>query len=155
MELIAGFSVVLYDDPDPNMPPATEPTKRGERFKHLLRDCLPHDPAIEPPQQTFIGVLYRFARNPLTHALGLRQPTEPEIFIAKKALTPQQIEELEASQRRPGWVGPTLAQTGPNEYRLSVPALYWGTFRLLECLMGNPAHAAYAEQEFLRQTWVP
>ena len=155
--LIGGFSVVLYDDPHPGMPPATAPHHRGDRFVHLLMDHFPHDAAIEPAQATMVDVIYRFARNSLTHALGLRKPgVEPEINIVKRPLTPADIARLETSQIRPvGLVGAVVHQRGARAYDLSVIGLYWGTFRLLDALIANPRHMNFAERELQRGTWVP
>src|SRR5438045_2647663 len=73
MEMVSGFSVVLYADPDPKMPPGTSPEQRGARFQHLIRDCWPHDAAHDPPKNVVAETLYYFTRNSITHALSLRQ----------------------------------------------------------------------------------
>src|SRR2546422_7727462 len=54
MEMVSGLSVVLYNDPDPKMPPATSPEQRGRRFQHLLTDCWPHDPTVDPPKDVIV-----------------------------------------------------------------------------------------------------
>jgi hypothetical protein len=157
MNLISGFSVVLYNDPDPGMPPATDRRRRGDRLRHLLVDLLPHDPAVDPPRQIIADVLYTFARNSLTHALGLRQPAlEPEITIAKRRLTSADIAILESSAVRPGGlVTSVVTQTAGGGYVISVAGLYWATFRLLEVLVAAPNHMALAQRELNAGTWVP
>jgi len=107
MEMVSGFSVILYEDPGPNMPPATSPEQRGPRFQHLLTECWPHDAATDPPKNIVAETLYYFTRNSLTHALGLRQPGEPQILITKDSLTPAQIERLERELRRAEWFNST------------------------------------------------
>jgi len=154
--LVGGFSVVLYDDPDPTMPLATQRSRRGDRFRHLLVDHFPHDPVLEPPKATVVDVIYTFARNSLTHALGLRQPGEPEINLCKRPLTPDEIETIERSQARPArLVGAIVAQRGVAAFDVSVIGLYWATFRLLETLVTNNRHIAFAERELHRGAWVP
>lgn len=154
--LIGGFSVVLYDDPDPTMPPATQRARRGDRFRHLILAHFPHDPMLEPAKADFADVIYTFARNSLTHVLGLRQPAEHEITIAKRLVTDQEIETLERSAARPaGLVGAVVAQRGPGAFELSVLGLYWGTFRLLEALVTSNRHMAFAERELQQGTWIP
>jgi hypothetical protein len=157
MNVIGGCSVVLYNDPYPGMPAATVPQRRGDRFCHLVSDYLPHDPALEPPKARTVEVLYSFARNSLTHALGLRQPArEPVLSIAKARLTPVEIELLEREQQRPRFLrDPIVREPTAGSYELSVAALYWGTYRVLEALVGEPAHMRHAEQELQRGTWTP
>jgi hypothetical protein len=139
------------------MPPATDRRRRGDRLRHLLVDLLPHDPAADPPKQVVVNVLYTFARNSLTHALGLRQPAvEPQIAIAKRRLTSAEIRILETSPVRPGGlVTSVVTQTAGGGYEISVAGLYWATFRLLEALVAAPNHMAFAQRELNAGTWAP
>ena len=154
--LIGGFSVILYNDPDRSMPPAKEPRQRGARLRHLLRDLFPHDATIDPPKAVVVEIVYTFARNALTHALGLRQPADPEINIGKRRLTSAEIATLESSpQRPPGLVGAIVTQRYHRTFDLSVVGLYWATFRLLEGLTSDPNHMMFAEKELQSGIWVP
>jgi hypothetical protein len=156
MEMVSGLSVILYEDPDPKVRPATEPKDRGARFQHLLAECWPHDPATDPPKDIVAQILYYFTRNSLTHALGLRQPGEPQILIVKAPLTPAQIERLEREPSLPEFVpGRPLQVMGLNAYRIEVRGLYWATYRLVENLIATPSHVRAAEQAIAKGTWIP
>jgi hypothetical protein len=157
MEMVSGFSVILYADPYPYMPPTTSRhNKSGRRFQHLILDCWPHGAAVDPPRHVISEMLYYFTRNPLTHSLGLRQPGEPQIGIAKNALTPAQIEQLEREPALPGFVaGRPLQVMGLNAYRINVRGLYWATYRLMENLVATLPHAPAAELAIANRTWIP
>ena len=145
MEIVSGLSVVLYEDP--KVGPATEAKNRGPRFQHLLTECWPHDPATDPPKNIVAETLYYFARNSLTHALGLQQAAEPQILIGKAPLTPAQIERLEREPALPEFLpGRPLQVMGVNVYRIDVRGLYWATYRLVEKLVAAPAPMQAAER---------
>jgi hypothetical protein len=88
--------------------------------------------------------------------LGLRESAkrEPPLFLRKRRLTVAEVEELEKKRGRPSWLGPTVEESG-GAYKMSVPALYWGTIRVLERLVSSRRHMSFAETAVRKGRWVP
>ena len=146
LNLVSGFSVCLFNA---GVNALTERGDRGKRFKNLLERYYPWDAEPWPPDQCS-DWLYDVARNPLTHSLGIQVTAiRQRGGIAKRPLSPAEIEELEKNRQRPIWLGPTLivkAVDGsePGVF-LSVPGLYWGIWRLLENLCGDQEQIGKSE----------
>lgn len=149
--LISGFSVCLYDA----SPTSLAGRDRSKRFRRLVTRYFPWG---DSGVAAIVGaeVFYTYARNPLTHALGLDDPAAPGILISKRRLTSGRIIALEDSPTRPRWAAPALTVRPPysdedgaerdvDDYELSVAGCYWGTHRMLHALLGDPIQRAGAE----------
>jgi len=97
-------------------------------------------------------MLYSFARNPLTHALGLdaARVHDPLMEIGKGPLTSCQILQLEDESDRPEFTLPTIYEyerlaPGDDRYVIDVRALYWGVHRMLRALFSDETQATAAE----------
>lgn len=137
--LMAGASVCFYQaSPDAL---ATH-GDRGKRFTGLLKAHFPWPGDIAATDGS--DVFWRFARNPLAHALGLDVPDAPEIGMNKSPLSERRILELEDSGALPAWAPPSLGKEG-DDYEIGVAGLYWGFHRLLHGLFGDKKEADAAE----------
>src|ERR1700733_6211169 len=76
--VIGGTSVCFYNAGLANL---TNYGDRGDRFKHLLRDFYPWLGDEMYPAQQCIDLLYKEARNPLTHSFGLGSPTANDLIL--------------------------------------------------------------------------
>src|ERR1700738_2018276 len=130
--LIAGASVVLYNA---RVSAVTQANDRGKRFKDVLEAFYPWEG--EPLQpRAGADALYKLARNPLAHTLGLDSPDPGRVtvLLKKSPLSLEEIEELENSISRPGWAGSTIEQSvlsdGTAQTIISIPMLYWGVHRM-------------------------
>jgi len=94
-------------------------------------------------------VFCNYSRNPLAHSLGLAGPKGVEVFIAKKALSPQEIVELEDSPNLPKWSREAVydagVQLGPS-YRISISGLYWGVRRMPQSIFTDSNQATRADK---------
>jgi hypothetical protein len=138
--LIAGLSVCVYRASPRvirNHPPA------GDHFRGVLEQYFPWqgDPVPGPEAAR---VMWKYSRNPLSHALGLDRTTAPTMFIGKKPLSERKIHDLEDSVTRPQWARAAVTRQGAD-YRISVIGLYWGIHRMLHSLLADPTHANGAE----------
>lgn len=148
--LIAGSSVCFYD---PSEQALIDRSARGTRFKEVLEEFYPWQG--EPvPKDDFISALYKSARNPLAHSLGLDVPPKgsigKQVVLMKSPLTEEQVYELEESKVRPSWTPTTIVHQehiayGSTELAISVPSLYWGVHRMLHALFADSSHAAKAD----------
>jgi hypothetical protein len=143
--LLSGFSVCLFDASESSL---TATTGSGKRLKRLLLAHFPWPPGMQPA--TSVDIFYTWARNPLTHALGLDGRTgAPLIRVAKDRLTPGRILKLENDAVMPEWATPSLVEEEPDgeqqRYALHVDGLYWGTHRLLHSLLDDASQRAKAE----------
>ena len=145
LNLIAGASVWWFDASVDGLRARGD---RSRRYREVLGIYWPWN-GEGVDAQTGTEVLYNLARNPMSHMAGLPGPhDEPLLSLVKSPLTPLQIDELGASERRPEWLGPTIA-TAPGcpvgaAFQLSVPGLYWSMQRLLRGLLADPAQAQAA-----------
>ena len=138
LNLISGFSVCLYNA---SLEVLSDPRRRGERFRKLLECYYPWDGEQYSPAKGS-NWLWRGARNPLVHSLGVQiSPTNEWTVIAKKPLSSSDISNLESSSKRPVWLGDlgfTIFQIPAPPFAkkvfLSVPCLYWGVWRMSEKL---------------------
>jgi len=148
--ILAGISVCLHN-PSVRALKDHKSHPRGPKFKQLLTNYYPW--GGEPlALAEAIDVLYAKARNPLAHSLGLDSPTShdpSEVYIGKHFLTEDEIIQLENSEQRPQGLRPTVDKQNAN-YVISVPTLYWGTWRLLQSLFRDKEQMKRAE-EFLKQ----
>jgi len=137
--LIAGTSVCFY-----NASPQALATSgdRGKRFKDMLIAYFPWPQAIAAKEGA--DAFYKYARNPLAHALGLDVPKAPEIGVNKGPLSERKILELEDAATLPTWAPPALRRQGP-EYEIGVAGLYWGYHRVLHALFADQTHSRGAE----------
>lgn len=137
--LIAGASVCFYDASPKALAMSGD---RGKRFKDMLTNFYPWPPGVTPTNGA--DVFYKYARNPLAHALGLDVPNTPDIGMNKGPLSERKIVELEDAATLPAWAAPALRQQGAD-YEVGVAGLYWGYHRLLHALFADQRHAAGAE----------
>jgi len=148
--ILAGISVCFHN---PSLPALTDHRShpRGTKFKELLEEYYPWEGEPLAPAEA-IDVLYAKARNPLAHSLGLDSPTSHDpskVYIGKHFLTEEEIMRLESSQQRPKGLRPTVYKQN-SDFVISVPTLYWGTWRLLQKLFRDKDQMKRAE-EFLKQ----
>jgi hypothetical protein len=149
--LIAGSSVCFYN---PSKDVLEKRGNRSERFKRLLTEFYPWQEELMPKDEG-IEVLYKSARNPLAHGLGLDAPPNEspgrEVKLQKGPLDESQVYELEDSFNRPDWISPTIVSkqhlaSGAIEIVISVPTLYWGVHRMLHTLFAVPTHTSRANE---------
>ena len=149
--LIAGSSVCFYN---PSKDVLGKRGNRGDRFKGLLMEFYPWQEELMSKDEG-IEVLYKSARNPLAHSLGLDAPSNEspgrEVRLQKVPLDESQVYELENSFTRPVWTPPTIASkgrlaSGAIEIVISVPALYWGVHRMLQTLFSASTHTSRANE---------
>jgi hypothetical protein len=134
LNLLAGCSRCLYNA---NPTVLTSPPPSGAAFKGLLATFFPWPPP-GVAASTGANVLWVYARNPLSHALGLDVPKAPDIDIAKGALSERRILELENSAALPTWASPPLVKKASNSYVLDTAGFYWGLHRMLEAVLSDP-----------------
>ena len=137
--MIAGGSVCFYDA---SAQALATPGDRGKRFKNALIDFFPWPTGVKAKDGA--SVFYKFARNPMAHALGLDVPDAPEIGINKGPLSERKILELEDAAMLPAWAPPALKRQG-SDYEIGVAGLYWGFHRLLHGLFADKKQADAAE----------
>ena len=143
--IVSGASVAFYKT---SWAGFTAKTGSGKKFKNVLRHHFPFA-EITIPKETAIGVFYNYSRNPLAHSFGLGDPNVIEVFIAKKALTPTRITELEDSVTLPNWSREAIYETGIQpgpSYRISISGLYWGVHRMLQSIFQDSGQAKAADE---------
>jgi hypothetical protein len=145
---ISGASVWFYDASEEGLRNRRDRTRR---FREVVELYWPWDDGEIVARDEGIRVLWNYTRNPLAHTLGLPDPADGTVIsIAKSPLAEQRLAELDISEKRPEWVGPTIAPAETavpgGAYHLSVPALYWGVQRVLRRLLSDERQAARAEE---------
>lgn len=154
MDLLSGISVCFYDA-DVEKFIAAQEGKAGSsrvRFEGCILKAYPVESDLKLSRNQLAGVLWKFARNPLAHALGVYLPPSgrpPEdVALAKRRLPPLKLRTLEDSATRPLFCAPTLEiSRGPSKdiYDLSLETVYWGVHRMLHSLFADQVEAAKAE----------
>jgi hypothetical protein len=148
--LVAGASVLLYE---PNWKAFKTGAASGSRFKAALEQAYPLQDDDRISGAAAAELLYKWARNPLLHSLGIgkdrhaipgapgAQPYDRILFV-KWALSPRQVQELaQGSARRPPWLPATVTHDGAS-IEFSVPTLAWGTHVMWRGLIAEHGHAA-------------
>jgi hypothetical protein len=147
VNFIGGASVWFYDASEKGL---RDRRDRTRRYRETLYKYWPwHDGELVSPLEGF-NVLYTYTRNPLAHGFGLSDPADGMMIkYAKSPWSDTQVAELDAAERRPSWLGPTLGPGGAgaagHAYCLAVPALYWGVRRLLHAVLTDEEHAPSAD----------
>lgn len=154
MDLLSGISVCFYDADKGKFIDAQEGKARnsGTRFRSCVLKAYPVESDLKLAREQLAEVLWRFARNPLAHALGVYLPPagspSEDIALVKRRLLPLRLGQLEDSSTRPRFCAPTLTIShGPKKdiYDLSLETLYWGVHRMLHSLFGDQAEVVKAE----------
>lgn len=151
--LISGASVFLFDADYDYLSRRDE---SGSRFKRLLTDFYPWDPADGITGESAAELLYVWARNPLTHSFGIGKAAhlfpgmprsaERALWLKKWALSSTESDEaLLGRAPRPAFLTPTLT-ADPGGIELSVPTLTWGTVRMFRALFGDDGQRCRAEE---------
>ncbi len=122
---------------------------RGVRFRALLREHFPWERGERRVARATL--LYQYVRNPLSHELALDpQGSRRRVRIQKESLTEDQIQELQKAVSRPSWVAKPLVRRG-EQWRVSVPGLYWGVFRLMHQLASDHRQMVIANRKLERR----
>lgn len=138
--VIAGASVLFYESSPEGLAKGGD---RGPRFKDLLTDYFPwaDDEAFDRKKSS--KVVYDFARNPLTHSLGVQKvpklfpgvPPLPDgaqaMMLEKGPLDVDAVAAVTDPSTRPEWLGPTLRRED-DELASAVD---------LVTRLGRPSHA--------------
>lgn len=157
--VIAGTSVLFYDA---SLGALNDRADRGRRFRALLADYYPWSPSDAFGAEESSTVIYDFARNPLTHTLGVSKvprlfpgaPPLPHgataVMLEKGPLDPHAVEAVTDPSKQPEALGPTLRHED-DELILSVWSLAWGVHRMLRDLFADDAQVerAHATAEAL------
>jgi hypothetical protein len=143
-DLISGLSVTVYQPADTSIGP-------GKAFKMFLQSpFFPWEPAdTARSKKEKADVLYRFIRNPLSHALGIDETPGRDITIGKKTkpLDKRKLRQLEKSPTRPPNIKPALTGGG-IPWTLSVEGLHYAVFRLFWNLAQDKNQMDGAEARF-------
>ena len=143
-DLISGLSVTVHK-------PAGTCNGAGDAFKQLLLSSFfPLDPGdTGTDKKEKAKVLYKFIRNPLTHALGVDAKPGMDITIGKKPkpLRKRELSQLENSATRPANIRPALAGSG-TRWLLSVEGLHYSVFRLFWNIAQDKTQMDAAESRF-------
>ena len=151
--IIAGVSVCFYDA---SIEALNQRRHRGERFEKLLIKYYPWEGENIGPKDGS-KLLYKQARNPLAHSLGLdtlpqtQSKSQKTVVLKKGPLTPKEIDELEAAPKRPTWLPQTIV-TKSEQIEICVPTLYWGLHRLLHKLFADKEQIENAKDLYKQWT---
>ena len=148
--LVAGASVLLYE---PNWRAFKTGAGSGSRFKAALKEAYPWQDDDRLSGAAAAELLYKWARNPLVHSLGIGKdrhaiPAAPgaqpydRILFVKWALSADQVQQLaQGSLTRPPWLPGTVTHDDVS-IEFSVPTLAWGTHVMWRALIADYGHAA-------------
>jgi hypothetical protein len=150
--LIAGFSVLFFDS---SRDALTQRGERSARFRQVLGRYYPwSEDNID--RDDAVLALYEWARNPLSHSLGVTKdrrafPGAPEVegrpvavMLAKMPLSEKAVDEVATARQRPSWMGPTLEMVD-GALDINVVTLAWGTHEVLRRLFEDAEQADRAE----------
>ena len=147
LNVIAGISVCLYKA---DIKRFKDEKNSGLCFQSLFFEYYPwqHEPV---EKEEAAKVLWKNARNPIAHSLGLYSPAKAEDSVSfdKSALSIARVKEIEASDSRPNWLPPTM-QRGMSYYcyEVSIPSMYWGVCQLLKKLLSDRRQTRQSERFF-------
>lgn len=148
--LVAGASVILHE---PSWKAFKSGAASGSRFKAALEHAYPWRPDDEVSGAAAAELLYKWARNPLVHSLGIGKdrhampgapgsPPYDRIVFVKWALTPVEVHAVsQGPAGRPPWLPATVTRDGPS-IEFSVPTLAWGTHVMWRALITEHGNAA-------------
>jgi hypothetical protein len=155
--LISGASVMFYRA---DLAYFKKYGAAGKRFMAVLREHYPWQPDDALASAEAAKLLYKFARNPLTHSFGVGkaaelfpgapQAGEQAVWLAKGPLDVQKAEEvMRGDTPRPPGLAPTI-RAGQGGIELSVVSLAWGTAAMCRSLFANEEEVEAAELLALR-----
>lgn len=157
--LISGISVSLFKPPNPvklNRSGQKVWIGAGEAFNRFLEGLYPWEPNDDKAERA--KVLYDLLRNPLAHSLGVQREkhclTEIERLSVDRGprqpatgLVEQQLEEIERSPIRPGWLPLGLA-VARSKWTISAEGFYRDVFHMLWALVKDADQMNAAESRF-------
>lgn len=153
--VISGASVLFFEaslDSVRGRRTAVNTLHSSERFRRTL-EFFPWDDLAKIPRWEAIDALYKYARNPLAHSLGVgKAPSHfpglrgRNVLLAKRPLPRHSVAELMCGDpERPIWSDAPVIAREANGYAISVEALAWGTCRMLRSLFASPVQVMAAE----------
>jgi hypothetical protein len=155
--IISGASVLFYEpslDAVRGRRSAVNPLGSGQRFRAVLDAYFPWSEAGPVPRRLAIDALYKYARNPLAHTLGVGKAPAllpgirgRTVMLSKRPLPAHAVAELlRGDTPRPSWSDTAIIDSDNAGYVISVEGLAWGVCRMLRTLFADPGHATPAEQ---------
>ncbi len=126
---------------------------RSRRFTDLMVTMYPWSDEDSVGGDLGTRLLWDYARNPLSHTLGIGKTKFPgipsderEVWLSKPrhGLTSQEVESVMSSNEKPEALDPTIT-TGPGGYTVSVVTLAWGVHRMLRNLFADEEQATATE----------
>src|SRR6185295_2053353 len=104
--MIAGASVWFFEASEDGLANRRD---RSRRYRDTLRAYWPWDDGEIVDADEGIRVLYDHIRNPMAHAFGIPGLQDGTLISLRKDPLPlEQITELDLSDTRPAWLGPTI-----------------------------------------------
>jgi hypothetical protein len=139
LDLISGMSVCFYNASTAGV---LNTSGRGQRFKGCLLFAYPIESDLSISRSKLVDILWDYARNPLSHALGVYLPRQSspneDVALTKRRISNIRLASLEDSITRPMFCLPTVTVargTGKTMYDLHLSTLYWGIHRMLHTLL--------------------
>jgi hypothetical protein len=147
--LISGISVVFFNRRG-RAPGRRKPARdRGRRFTALLMGYYPWQSGENRATKT--EALYKFARNPIVHALGVLQPGDIPFSFNKFAegQTQAEVDALDVAYDA-GKALPPALELVSGRWDLHIPHFYAATVELFRALVADPQQMQQTETCFAR-----
>jgi hypothetical protein len=147
--LLSGISTTVYK-PSHLLHEVTSPYHSGPAFRDLVRDFYPYTP---PGAADFPAELYRFARNPLAHSVGLTDADVPLVGLTRvlspshpdSGWTDHELTDLESGQYSMTSTG--IVTDGQN-WTVYCDSFYFDVINLLRRLTDDANQMQAAERRF-------
>ena len=141
--IVSGASVLFFEpslDAVRGRLSDTNTLRSGARFRGVLDRYFPWADSGSVPQPQAIRALYKYARNPLAHSLGVGKAPAllpglagPNVMLAKRPLPAHAAAEvLRGEPSRPFSSDVPIFETDYQGYVISVEGLSWGVCRMPE-----------------------
>jgi hypothetical protein len=153
--IIAGASVLFYEsslDAVQGRRNNANPLGSGQRFREVL-DFFPWEDPEVVPRRIAVDALYKYARNPLAHSLGVGKAPAllpglrgKNVMLAKRPLPAAAVAEvLRGDAVQPLWFDMHIVSTDQSGYVISVEGLAWGVCRMIRSLFADVQQVERAE----------
>jgi hypothetical protein len=153
--IVSGASVLFFKpslDAIRGRRTDANPMTAGQRFREVLA-FFPWEDSSDVPRHDAVRALYKYARNPLAHSLGVGKAPAllpgirgRNVMLAKRPLSPEAAAEIMRGEAvRPTWSDMPIFTTDDAGYVISVEGLAWGVCRMVRSLFNSEEHGAAAD----------